>query len=435
MKESIVESSLGLSREWDARKAGKEVAQTALEGLSSDPDFLLLFSTIHYEKHGGLQEFLNGVWDILPEKTPVIGGSVVGFMNNKGCFSMGGTGLAVSSPEIDVHIGIGNNTKRNPKKAAKQSYNMIKKQFDESVSPNKFLLNFVSGPEVMKTPGQGYKKVIESGFASKFVMQAFGFSQYVLQKGYGREDEIFDEMATLLPDCNMILGTSMDDYRALGNFQFYNDKVLTNSLINLGISTTLDIGVCTTHGMKKTDLEMDITKLSKNGHIIHKINGKPAVEELYNVLNWPPGFLNEKTMTNTILYYPISLQRHGREVPAVLTFILKNSIMTPCIVDKGKVSILTVSGRDLIASINDNLSAYSNFTPEFGILSTCMTILQTLGYKMNFIHNILSDFFKEKPFLMFFSAGEGTYSPDKGITYSNMSFNTALFGRRSNGGV
>jgi hypothetical protein len=57
-----------------------------------------------------------------------------------------------------------------------------------------------------------------------------------------------------------------------------------------------------------------------------------------------------------------------------------------------------------------------------------MTILQTLGHKTNIIQEELHHYFKDKPFLLFYSAGEGTYSKEKDITYANMSINTAIFG-------
>jgi hypothetical protein len=428
MNESKLEASIGMSRKWDARKAGMEVARDTIQKLNSPPDFFLLFSTIHYEKHGGFEEFLNGVKSVLPEKTPFVGGTVVGFMNNFGCFTRGTSALAVSYPDMDVVTGIGKNTKRNPKKAANQCVEMINKGLSTSEYKNKFLLNFISGPEVMKIPGQGYKKVIDSGMSSKFVMQASGISQYFMQKGFGREDEIFEELIKKLPDYHMILGTSMDDYKALSNYQFFDNKIHTNSVVNLGIATDMDLDVCTTHGMEKSGISFDITKLSKNRHFIHEINNKPAVKELYNILNWPEGFLNEKTMVHTILYYPISLKRNNMEVPAVLTFILKDSIMTPCMVDDGEVSILTVSGENLMGAIKGNLNSFSRLQPEFGLSSTCMTILQTLGNNMYMVREEMLDYFGKKPFIMFYCAGEGTYSPIRNITYSNMSFNTAVFG-------
>jgi len=431
MKKQEVDAAVGMTRKWDAREAGREVARNTIKQLNSPPNFFLLFSTIHYRDHGGFEEFLNGVWDVLPKGTPLVGGTVAGFVNNYGCYARGAAALAVSHSNMNVVLGIGKNTKRNPKRAAKHSSEMIKKGFAESKYKNNFLLNFVSGASVMKIPGQGYTRVVDSGLMSKFVMQAFGMSQYLLQKGVGREDEILEEFVKKLPDYHMILGTSIDDHKGISNYQFFNDEIFTNSVVNLGVATDLYLDICTTHGMKKTDIKFEITKLSKNKHIIHEINNKPAVSELYRILNWPEGFLNDKTMTHTIIFYPISLKRHDREVPVVMPFILKDSIMTPCVIDDGEVSILTVSGKNLVNAVKDNLRFFDGIQPEFGLCSTCMTILDTLGYKTQIIREEMLNYFKEKPFIMFFCAGEGTYSPTKKITYANMSFNTAVFGYNS----
>jgi len=429
MIEPKFEASVGMSRKWDAREAGREVARNTIEKLNRPPDFFLLFSTIHYEKHGGFQEFLNGVWDVLPKGTPLIGGTAVGFLNNYGCYTRGTSALAVSYTDMDVAIGYGKNTKRNPKKAATQSTENINKNFKNTKFKNKFVLNLISGPELIRIPGQGYKKIVDSGIISKFVVQAFGVSQYLFQKGIGREDEVFEEIIDKLPSCNMVMSTSIDDNKGIRNYQFFNESILTNSVVNLGLSLNLDIGVCTTHGMKETDTKFNITKLNRNKHIILEINNRPAVPELYKILNWPNNFLNEETMHYRILYYPISLRRHGRDVPIVMPAILKDYIVTPCIIDKGEVKILTISGRDLIYAIQNNLKSFGNIQPEFGLCSTCSTIMQTMGNKIYVIKEKMMEYFKEKPFLMFFCAGEGTYSPTQDYTYANMSYNTAIFGQ------
>jgi len=392
------------------------------------PDFFLLFSTIHYEKHGGFQRLLDGVWSVLPEGTPLVGGTVAGFMNNYGVYVHGATALAVSYPNMDVAIGYGKNTKRNPKKAVQTIVEMINRGLKSSPYQNKFLLNFVSSAELMKIPGRGYKKIINSGFMSKFVTLTFSFSQYFLQKGPGREDEIFELFAKELHDYYMILGTTVDEYRGIKSYQFFNEKIFTNSIVCLGLATDLNLDVCTTHGMNKTNIEFKITKLSKDGHIIRKINKKSAVPELLRLLDWPEGFLNEKTMFYRILYYPISVKRHNRNIPVVMPFILKDSIVTPCKIEEGDATVLTVSGKGLITAIKNNLKNYEYIQPEFGLFSTCGTILQTLGYSTNIIREEILHFFNEKPFVMFFCAGEGTYSPINNINYANMSYNTAIFG-------
>jgi len=87
-------------------------------------------------------------------------------------------------------------------------------------------------------------------------------------------------MTKLLPDYNMILGTAMDDYKTgLCNYQFFNNEILTNSMVNLAIATDLDFDVFTNHGMKKSNIKFNITKLSRNKHIIREINNKSAVQE------------------------------------------------------------------------------------------------------------------------------------------------------------
>ncbi len=425
---SEIETAIGMSRKWDAREAGREVAETAIQKLTRPPDFFLLFSTIHYEKYGGFQQFLDGVWDVLPKGTPLVGGTVTGFMNNYGCFSRGASALAVSYSAMDVAVGVGKNSKRNPHRAARQCAEMIDNRLKNSLYKNKFLLNFISGPVMPSIPGVGQKKYIRSGFISRFALQALGLSQVLVQKGLGREDEIFEKTIQQLPDYHMILGTSMDDYKGMKNYQFFNDKVMTNTVVNLGMATDLALDVCTTHGMKDTDRHFTITKLGAGNHAICKINNKPAVPELLKLLNWPEGFLTEETMSHTILYYPISLRRRGRKVPVVMPVIMKDCIIVPCVIDDGEVSILTVSGKDLISAVKENLHFFSVIQPEFGLVSACMTILQTLGHKTNIIQEELHHYFKEKPFLLFYSAGEGTYSKEKDITYANMSINTAIFG-------
>ena len=427
-----IDAAVGMTRKWDAREAGREVARDTIQQLDGPPNFFVLFSTIHYKDNGGFEEFLKGVWDVLPKGTPLVGGTVVGFMNNYGCFTRGASALAVSYPNVDVVIGYGKNVKRNPKKAVIQCSQMIKKGFKSSKYGNKFLLNFVSGPLLMKIPGQGFKKVVDSGFMGKMIPLVFGISQYLLQKGFGREDEVFEEIVKRLPDYHMILGTSMDNNLGLTHYQFINDEIMTNSVVTLGFSTDLEFDVCTTHGMRQTDRKFKITKLSRNRHIIREINNKPAVPELYNIFNWPDDFLTEKTMINIIPYYPISLKRHGREVPAVMPFILNDSIMTPCVIDDGDVSILTISGKDIIKAMRENMNSFERIQPEFSLSSTCVTLLSTFGYKMNIVQEEFLNKMEGKPFLMFFSAGEGTYSPKNNITYANMSYNSAIFGQNKN---
>ena len=221
MDEPELEAAVGMSRKWDARDAGREVIGSTLSKLNTKPNFLLLFSTIHYEKHGGFGEFLNGVWEVLPEDTPLVGGTVVGFMNNYGCYTRGATALAISYPNMDVAVGVGLNTKRNPEEAAVNCAEMIKENLKDSVYPNKFLIDITSSGIIPNIPGIGRKKVIRSKFGD-VLLKTLNTTCKRLQIGPGREDEIIDVLSKELSDYDIIGGSTLDDNRWERNFQQFS---------------------------------------------------------------------------------------------------------------------------------------------------------------------------------------------------------------------
>ena len=230
-----LKAGVGLSRKWDAREAGREVALSALEKLDGEnPKFFLLFSTIHYEKYGGFQELLNGIWDVLPEGTPLIGGTVAGFMNNYGCFTRGATALAVSYPNIDVAIGVGHNTKRDPAGAVRSACDQLREESGKYA--NNFIIEIVATAVIPKLPRVGQKNVILSkkvGDTFVKLLPAMGRLGY----GFDRADEIIELLSKKISDRTIIGGCTMDDNKFLGNYQFIGKKIEENSLALLNISS------------------------------------------------------------------------------------------------------------------------------------------------------------------------------------------------------
>jgi len=426
---SVTKSVLVTTRNWDARASGKELAESIYDKLNENPDFIVLFSTIHYEKHGGFVELLNGIYDVFPENVKLIGGTVRGFLNNDGCFARGATALAVSSNQMDVAIGIGTNTKRNPIKAANKSAQMIKDSLSGSVYENGFLLNIISGAEIPNIQPIGTKKIIEPGAAPKTLMKLFSFSQKTLQMGAARDEEVVEEMISLFPNFSMLSGATLDDGPGFRNFQFYNDKVLKNSLITLGIKTNKDILVKSTNNMVKTNIEFEITRKSKDLRIIHEINGKPALQELLRLLNWSKEILNEETWLKTTFYFPIggktSNYSKNDNSPHVIGIILGNSLLLTCKILGSHASVLTIDGKRLLGAVDKNMN-HIDFAPQFGLMSSCTTRFETLGTKIFDIRTRVDGHMKGNPFIVFYIGGESTYSKTNGLEYSNISFNSAL---------
>lgn len=305
---------------------------------------------------------------------------------------------------------------------------MVTKGLENSSYNHKFLLNLISAGEIPDIKGMGRKKVIRSGIAP-IMNRLLGFSQYVLQKGAARDDEVVEEMIKHLPNYYMLGGGTYDDGSGLENYQFFNNRVLKTSVVSLGIKTDFDFDVLTTHNMKKSDVIFKITKTSKDGRSIQEINDKPAASELLKLMSWSEDFLNDKTWYNIAYHFPLGfrIDKNSDEfAPRVIAVILGENLITTIRSKDPEGSVLTIDGRNLIKTIDDNLKSYPS-SPSFGLISSCTTRLITMGDKIYQAREHLLDYFKDKPFIVFYVGGESTYSPKNGLNFVNMSFNTAIF--------
>jgi hypothetical protein len=421
----VFKAAVGMSRKWDAREAGREVARITLEKLGCDPDFILLFSTIHYEKHGGFKEFLAGVWDVLPKDTPLIGGTVAGFINPEGCYTRGATALAVNYPNMDVAVGIGKNTKKAPRLAAKECANQIYRGLSKSKFKNPFLLNIISAGVVPQFPFMQPKRIY-NGYYKPFLIDIFVKFLALFQRGVGREEEVQDGLSKELKKYTMLSGSSLDDMKILRNYQFYGNKVFTNSVVSLGWKSDLNCTANATYWATKKLVKFEVTKLGNDGRTIHEINGKPAAQELLRLLDWPRDYLTERVYSK-IFYYPIAFEESGHLVPEVLGIFIDESLIGTYMMKNKEMYILSTSGREILHSVEDNLKAYAGKGLDLCIISSCATRLETLGSKSYTTFDTILKVMGKKPFLLFNVGGEGAYSPDKGLFYGNEMFNSAGF--------
>ena len=434
MNSNEFSASVGMSRKWDAYEAGREVARNIIENLKSPPNFFLLTSSIHYKKDG-FEKLLNGVLSVLPEGTPLIGGSVAGFINNYGCFSRGVSALSVSYPNMDVSIGYGQNTKRNPKKATINCISKISNELKNSNFQHPFLLDIISSGIVPQLPGMERKRVIKSKMTSFIASRGLGFSLKFLQKGAGRDEEILDYIINKNindgEEYNILSGSATDDINQLINYQFYNDKILTNSIVAMGLKSDLQNQVYSTHGLKETGIEFNITETDSSKRLVNKINDNDAVPELLKILNWPESFLDED-IYKRIFYYPIyTISADGKKYPLVIPYFLSNSLLFAFKLRSKNAELLTLSGKDLINAVKENIEYFQtilhNKKPCFGLISSCGMRILTLGKNVNLVKNQLSEFYGKTPFLLYYVAGEGSYSPINGLTQGNYTFNMGNF--------
>jgi hypothetical protein len=417
-------SSVEISRKWDGGEVAIEITQKIKRKIPN-PKFILLFVTIQYENE--FEKILKGMKEEFPD-VPLIGGTIAGFMTQEGCYTRGVSALAVEYPNMNVSIGIGRNTKRNPKKAVSDFAEMIKQDIVQSKYSDKLLFVLISGSMVPNLPGIGEKKVIKTNIPSSVVSRLLKTSMQVSQKGVGREDKIMEEISRQMPDFNIIGGSSIDDNKMEKNFQFFNDEIVTNAVVGLSIETDMNVLMDSQVGVEKTDKIFGVNTAGEK-YLINKIDKKPATKTFFESLNWPESLMDERLHRRTF-FYPILFEKNEEIFPEVIGVIVGNSIVCGFDVLSDKLCIGKSSGKILENAIRKGLQ---NITrkgiPEFSLIIYCSAFLETLGRDFFLVQKIIKEAYKDSPFLLISTGGEDFRIPDKIPKHSNETINTAAFSK------
>jgi len=417
------QAGVGLSRSWDPEDAGEEVIVSALENLSKKPKFVLLFSTIHYAKERkGMKRFVNAAYDSLPEGTPLIGGTVAGFINNYGCFTRGATALAVYYPNMDVAIGIGRNTKRAPHLAAKQCAEMILKNQKQKY-PTNFLLNIIAGPTKPIFFGFGSHWVVKHSIMAKIGPKFLELSVKYRQKGQGLEDDIIKYLADYMKDYIIIGASSGDNNELITNYQFVDKHVEKFSLVAMGLNTDLKIDFSHTDGLYPTGIKFKVTKTAQGSRIVKELDGKPAARTFFERIGIPMDSLNDRILRTTF-FLPVCFRTNdGYMCPNAIGCVLKDYLAFNYSIKGTEIELFTTSGKDLIKAVSDAIESLKITKPKVGIIVSCLARLETLGVNIYKVRDLLLRYFNSVPFLLVYSAGENIKFPNKEPHHFNETFN------------
>ena len=420
-----LEANVFTSSNKDAEVAGKEVAEKISKKIKQKPTFALMFCTGHYEENNGLRKILDSVYNSLPPNTNLVGGNVAGFVTREGCYAKGVAVLTVSYPNMNISIGIGKNTKRNPKKAARQCSMMIKKGLKGKYK-TKIIFSLVSGAEMPHIPGLSDATNIKSKLFAKLMVSMFSFTQKTAQKGFGGEQEVLEEISKELPDFNLIHGSIMNSYTLENNYQFFNKEILTEAVVCLAIETDLNLDLRSAHGGEKTNISFKITDISKDRFFIKKINDKPALPEFLRLMNWTKESFEKEKLIDIIGRYPLTFEKNGKIFLRPIGAFIGNYIGAMSKLEKDEIFITKISEYDIIKSI-DEITVSDN--PQFGYMVSCIGRQGILGLKIFQSQEVIKNYFKDKEFLLIYTAAEGTKRPQEELDYFNLTITSAIFSK------
>ncbi len=396
MIEPKFEAAVGMSRKWDAREAGREVARNTIEKLSRPPDFFLLFSTIHYEKHGGFQEFLNGVWDVLSKGTPLVGGTIAGFMTKEGVFSRGAVAVGISGG-FTVEEAYAQGTRKNPKHVAKIVSDSLSKE-------NSLLLTFLPGPSM---PNVGKEKLIVTNSRTMIAIapKALEISTLHFNKGVGREMEVLENLSNLVKS-DIIGSSTIDDNSYNDNYQFYNRNFFSNALTVLGIQN-INYKLDTIRTMPIPKKWYEVTNKKTFGHILNKIDGKSALSVYLNERGYSPDLIFDapNLVHRRFVFVPVlTKDDYGGIHPRCPgTFYGKNLGFGHPIFNQ--VGFSLTDGKYINNQFQEFIKKFNQNNTQLLLMFSCAVLFEALGLSTYKIYENLKDNFK-KNFLILFGGGE-----------------------------
>jgi len=412
-----------VSTKKDSYEAGREITEKILQQFNEKPNFILLYATGHYQINNGFEALLKGVWEKLPDETKLIGGAVNGFITNQGCFAQGVVAFVVKYDKMNVIMSCGKNTKRNPKKAANQFVKEIKENTKDAY-PNKILITNISSLEVPTSSDKSTDPVIKSKITAKMVIFMLKFLQKTKQKGFGREDEVLEEISKKLPDFNIIHGSSASIMTPAVNQQIYYKKALTESVVGLSIETDLNINLDYANAAEETDIKFNITKISRDKLIIKKINNKAALPEFLRLMGWTKEDFEKAKWIEVASKYPLGYYKNDKISIRTIMMIMGNYLGCLAKVQNNDVFVLKMTKEKMVNSVDKLLKPEK---PEFALFNSCVARQGLLGVKTFDVHKKLKDYFDEKPFLITYAAGEGLKKSNQPLIYQNESIMSAIF--------
>lgn len=227
----MIKTGIGKSNNSDPFKAGNEACDAALVEVGGKANLIIVFSSVIYDQ----KKLLAGI-RFSSKDIPLAGCSTSGEITNQGPMTKHVVVMALYSDKIDFVVETGANTDKNSFKAGENVAEKIKKKSKTSLS---LLITFLDG-------------LAENG------ADAVRGIQKVLGKNFP-----------------IVGGSAGDDFLFKETYQYYNEQLLTKSIVGLGLSGDFSFGIGVRHGWEPIGLPMKVTK-SEGGKLI-EINHRPAL--------------------------------------------------------------------------------------------------------------------------------------------------------------
>jgi len=375
-----IKARVGKSNNSDSLKAGQEACQEAIDKIGGKPDLIIVFSSVAL----GQEKMLQGV-NSVAGKAIIVGCSDSGEITAEGPTKEHVAVMAVSTDQIKFTAGVGRGVKADSHKAGKQAAEEVTKKAKEKIS---LFMMFPDG-----TTGNGAAIV-------RGAREALG--------------EHFPIMG----------GSAGDDFKFEKTYQYFQDRVLHDVVIGLGLSGEFSWGVGVKHGWEPIGLPMKVTK--SEGAVLRELDNKPALKIYQDYFGKRAEELIREPIARMAYTYPLGMSVEGSPELLIRDVVIAN--------EKGEITCAAEipQGSEIRLMLGDPekaiqaakeaaqkaLSQLKGSSPQLILVFDCMARNKLLGKRrpeeITAIQEVLG---KETPLIGFYTYGEqaplgGNIEPD-----------------------
>ena len=355
----------------DSKKAGFDAVLSASEKLGGQkPNIVFLFASIKYVQ----DDVYKGAREAAPEAI-IVGSSAAGEISSSATTFESVVAMAIASDQMKFFAGRGTGVGKD---------------------------SFAAG-------AQAAKNALELAGSEKlklFVMIADGLN--------GNGAAIVRGAQSVLGENFPIMGGSAgDDYLFKKTYQYYNDEVVSDIVIGIGISGDFSFGFGVRHGWEPVGLPQTVTK--SEGAILKELNGQPALKIYEDYFGKDAQELIKEPIARMAYTYPLGMSVEGSDELLIRDPVIANEkgeITCAAEIPEGTQVRLMIGdrGRAIKAAqeaAQTAMGSLEGHAPKLIMVFNCMARNKLLGVHCNEENQMVQSVVgKDVPMVGFYTYGE-----------------------------
>lgn len=327
----------------DAKAAGKEAVSNAIQELGKDPHIIFAFSSVKFDQEGLVQ----GMNEARGNAT-LVGCSAAGEITSYATTFDSVIAMAIHAPNITFTVGCGSGVGADSHKAGADAAQAVL-----DAAGGKINL-FVMLPEGLTGNGSAIVRGVQSVLGENFPISG---------------------------------GSAGDDYLFKKTWQYFNDKLLTDTAVGIGFSGDFAFGFGVKHGWEPVGLPLKVTK--SEGAVLNELDNQPALKIYQDYFGKEAEELVREPIARMAYTYPLGMSVEGSDELLIRDPVIAN--------DKGEITLAgeIPQGRAIRLMIGDRdkairaakeaaetaLSELEGKKPQVVLMFNCMARNRLLGLR------------------------------------------------------